>query len=244
MASTKAKSKIHPKREKKRKKKKWKKEIYTTIDPSDRLETMKKCRKLDDPEIAKLGLLTMRTSLMKQVEEQLPSSDLDSNSSQVLDLSNIEFQSDIEPDNQIQLPRLHQCNLPAPIIAQIHLWNIFSKRGVDLKLFDDIVSWLTFHGKDGKINWKHAKWLNRKPLLSSVEKQLGTKKMKPTHENFFLPLINSLVSIPVFDFVEMVLSIVHDPFLMLPEHIIDGYDINESNMSSQSESIFGNFTTG
>ena len=101
---------------------------------------MKKCRKMDDPEIAKLGLLTIRTSLMKKVEEQLPFSDLDSNFfSQVLDSSNIEFQSDIEPDNQIQLPRLHQCNLPEPTIAQIHLWNILSKRGVELNLFNEIL---------------------------------------------------------------------------------------------------------
>ncbi len=58
-------------------------------------------------------------------------------------------------------------NLPSPIIAQIHLLQIFETHPCDLKLYDNVMKWLSFHGRNTVIDWKNPLWRTQASILDT-----------------------------------------------------------------------------
>ena len=111
-------------------------------------------------------------------------------------------------------------NIPVHIIAQIDLLCILLDRRVDMKLFDDIMSWLHHHSQTNQVKWKSVKLRKRKPLLKWIGKAFETEKLDPIPKQ--VELSHSLVTIPCFDVVEQIMSLIYDSEVFKESNLLKG----------------------
>jgi len=136
-------------------------------------------------------------------------------------------------------------NVPPATVAQIHLANILQKHKCDLNLFDEVTNWVKHHSTENNVDWKNSTLVNRKSLVSSVEKLVHAEDMKPTEVDVKLCPTGTSISVPVFDFTSMLLSIIHDPHCMKKENIIPNYDLfTGKSTDPQSSMYYGDMHTG
>jgi hypothetical protein len=125
------------------------------------------------------------------------------------------------------LPKAVNVNLTPSLKAQIHLANILSSHNADLSLFNDITSWVKIHSEPERgVNWEGSEWMRRDKLLYNMESILQTEGMRPQQKTVHLTSDNTLISVPVFDFTAMALSMLHDNSLMKEDNIIPNFDLH------------------
>ena len=124
------------------------------------------------------------------------------------------------------LPKSVSVNVPPSLKAQIHLANILSSHNVDLSLFNDITDWLKHHANSGDIDWSGSHWMKRGPMLNRMEEVLQLQGMRPKNLDVRLSSTGSKLTVPVFDFTSMALSMLHDPTIMQKGNIIPDFDLH------------------
>ncbi len=102
-----------------------------------------------------------------------------------------------------------KCNLPLPMIAQIHLLKIFERHPCDLKLYDDVMKWISFHGRNTDIDWKTPVWLSRMEMINHLKKVLAASGMELI-DKIVVTKKGGKVTVPCYDFKSMVLSLLYD----------------------------------
>jgi hypothetical protein len=105
---------------------------------------------------------------------------------------------------------------------------------VNLSLFDDITSWIKLHSEDGRVDWENSEWMRRDKLIRHMETIMHTKGMRPQEKTVHLKSDNSSISVPVFDFTAMALSMLHDKSLMKEENIIPNFDLHKGTKTCPS----------
>ena len=107
---------------------------------------------------------------------------------------------------------------------------MLSSHNVDLSLFNDITDWLKHHANSGDIDWSGSHWMNRGPMLNRMEEVLQLQGMRPKNLDVRLSSTGSKLTVPVFAFTSMTLSMLHDPTIMQKGAIIpDGTKIGLLN---------------
>jgi hypothetical protein len=143
------------------------------------------------------------------------------------------------------LPNTVETVLPPSLKAQIHLANILSMHNVDLSLFNNITDWVKHHSDDGAFNWKDAEWLRRDTLLKRMEKVLNLEGMRPKDVDVHLSSSGTNITVPVFDFTAMALSVLHDPTIMQKCNIIPEYNLHNGLKTNNARNdTFDDFTSG
>ena len=142
------------------------------------------------------------------------------------------------------LPKAVNVNLTPSLKAQIHLANILSSHNADLSLFNDITSWVKIHSEPERgVNWEGSEWMRRDKLLYNMESILQTEGMRPQQKTVHLTSDNTLISVPVFDFTAMALSMLHDNSLMKEDNIIPNFDLH-SGTKTASSGNYDDLTSG
>ena len=146
-------------------------------------------------------------------------------------------------DNERILPKTIETVLCPSLKAQIHLANILSMYIVDLSLFHNIIDWVKHHSDDGAVNWKDAEWMRQETLLKRMEKVLNLEGMHPKDVDVYLSLSGTNVTVPVFDFTAMALSVLHDPSIMQKCNIIPKYDLHNGLKTNNARNdVFDDFS--
>ena len=145
--------------------------------------------------------------------------------------------------SRIEVSRSENINLSSSTIAQIHLANILGKHKCDMALFDEVTNWVKHHSLYNDVDWKYGELMSRKGLLSSIETTMNTTKFKPRNTDVFLKSSGNKISVPVFDFTSMLLSLVHDHHCMRKENVIKDFDIFSGQATKDSD-VYGDMHTG
>ena len=153
-------------------------------------------------------------------------------------------------DSDQKTSRIHpksyeKTNVPPATVAQIHLANILQKHKCNLNLFDEVTNWVKHHSTQNNVDWKNSTLHSRKALLTSVEKLVHAEDMKPRDVDVKLCPTGTTISVPVFDFTSMLLSLIHDPHCMKKENVIPNYDLfTGKSTDPQSSMYYGDMHTG
>jgi hypothetical protein len=103
---------------------------------------------------------------------------------------------------------------------------------------------LNFHGTTSEINFKEAKWLSRKQILSKLDTLLSVYGMEPVDKEVRLISSPTYVTVPTFDFKSMVLSLLHDKELMNNDNLIPNFDIFTGKETMIGPKMCGDIHTG
>ena len=199
----------------------------------------------------------LREMLSMMTPEELPRSATSTNNMHLYNppsLTQQKFQAvtldkvhDSDDDECMKAPRILpkniDVNLTPSLKAQIHLANILSSHNVNLSLFNDITSWVKLHSEDGRVDWEGSEWMKRDKLIHHMESILQTEGMRPQEKTVHLKSDNTSISVPVFDFTAMALSMLHDKSLMKEENIIPNYNLHTGTKVSPSEN-YDDITSG
>jgi len=111
-------------------------------------------------------------------------------------------------------------NIPMHVVAQIDLLRILIDRRVDMGLFDDIMEWIHHHSTKNKVKWGKRKLRKRKPLLKWIGKAFETECLEPIPKQ--VELSHSLVTVPCFDVVEQIMSLIYDSDVYKQSNLLQG----------------------
>jgi len=145
--------------------------------------------------------------------------------------------------NRMEVSKSDEVNLPSSTVAQIHLANILGKHKCDMSLFDEVTNWVKHHSFHNDVDWKYGHLMSRKGLVHSIERTLNTEKLKPINTDVLMHSSQTNISVPVFDFKSMLLSLLHDRHCMRRENIINNFDIFSGQPTKQSD-VYGDMHTG
>ena len=97
--------------------------------------------------------------------------------------------------------------------------------------------------------WTESSFKSRNSLVNYLSEEVGTSGHKAQIHKVHCDYDGRDVSVPVFSFTNEVMSLLHNPDIMKPENIIDGYDmftgtsiegkfwVKDSLMNDNSKSI-------
>ncbi len=106
---------------------------------------------------------------------------------------------------------------------QILLNDLLIKHKASLLLYDEIC-WL-FQQYISSPNFdRFAKFKSRRSLLTSTQKTLNSKALRPSNGTVRLHS-NTLVTVPVFDTKHMIISLLSDPSVMNDQKFAEGYNV-------------------
>lgn len=129
----------------------------------------------------------------------------------------------IPESNRYKLRR--DINPPPGVKFGIHLQHLISShRGVDLKLYDEIIDLIQFHATTQDTNFSTNKLYHRKELTKTLSQLYNLHDLQPALHNVTLS-DSSVVTVPVFNVKAVILSILHDHNRMNPSNFAPGYDI-------------------
>jgi len=130
----------------------------------------------------------------------------------------------IPESNRYKLRR--DINPPPGVKFGIHLQHLISShRGVDLKLYDEIIDLIQFHATTQDTNFSTNKLVyHRKELTKTLSQLYNLHDLQPALHNVTLS-DSSVVTVPVFNVKAVILSILHDHNRMNPSNFAPGYDI-------------------
>ena len=129
-----------------------------------------------------------------------------------------------------ELPQKNN-NIPLSAKAQIDLLRILKKTGCSLKIHDAIIKWVQHYSMVSKANnlgydfWTESSFKSRNSLVNYLSEEVGTSGHKAQIHKVHCDYDGRDVSVPVFSFTNEVMSLLHNPDIMKPENIIDGYDM-------------------
>ena len=169
------------------------------------------------------------------------SSCFDVNNEEVDGNNSVQLQSHTK--SRIPVSRTDDINLSSSTVAQIHLANILGKHKCDMALFDEVTNWVKHHSLHNEVDWKYGELKSRKGLVSSIERTMKTENLKPKNTDVFLNSSRTNISVPVFDFTSMLLSLVHDNHCMRKENIIKDFNIFSGKATKDCD-VYGDMHTG
>jgi len=154
----------------------------------------------------------------------------------------------IECDNTSFSTKHYQfhCDLNPPpgVKFCIHLQHILSShRGVDLKLYDEIVDLIKFHATTHETDFSTNKLYHRNELTKTLSELYNLGVLEPQLHQVTL-FDASTVTVPVFDVKAVILSILHDPKLMRQQNFAPGYDIFTGKSTESSNLYLNEIHTG
>ena len=119
--------------------------------------------------------------------------------------------------------------LPTSMYAQLDLALLLRKAGTPLYLHDKIIDWARYYTAREPKMWSQSRFLHRKELLESLSETFDTKRRQPVFKSVELGDEDTgprAVDLPVFPFIGELLSMLHDPEVMHPDNIAEGYDLH------------------
>lgn len=116
------------------------------------------------------------------------------------------------------------------VLAQLDLLIMLRKAGCPLNLYDKVVDWIDHYTKKDKNIWSQNKLLHRKQFLDLLSNMYNTEGRQPQFRDVESPYDKRKITVPIFSFVEEVMSLLHDPEVMAPENIVEGYDVLTGRM--------------
>lgn len=137
----------------------------------------------------------------------------------------------------------HNLNPPPGIKFGIHLQHILSShRGVDLKLYDEIIDLIKMHGAQDN-NFSTSQLYHRNELTKNVAKLYNLTELQPRLHNVTLS-DSSVVSVSVFDVKAVILSMLNDSRRMQQIHFASGYDIFTGHTMDDTNTYLNEIHTG
>ena len=116
-------------------------------------------------------------------------------------------------------------NPPPGVKFGIHLQRVISShRGVDLKLYDDIIDLIKTHATTQNTDFSKHKLYHRNELTRTLTTLYNLNDLRPKLHNVTMS-DSSIVSVPVFDVKTVILSMLHDTRRMQSTNFAPGYDI-------------------
>lgn len=132
---------------------------------------------------------------------------------------------------------------PPGVKFGIHLEHILSShRGVDLKLYDEIIDLIHHYATTQDMDFRTTKLYHRKQLTKTLSKLYNLADLEPQMHHVSLSN-SSIVTVPVFDVKAVILSILHDPNRMQPQHFAPGYDLF-SGSATEVNNVLDEIHTG
>ena len=101
------------------------------------------------------------------------------------------------------------------------------KNAEEINLSQKIMGWLLHYSrKEPKKNfWTKYPMVSRKSFIEKMSDIFDTGDHKPVSKNMVSPYDSRIISVPVFSFVNQVMSLISDPQIMSDEYLIKDYDI-------------------
>ena len=116
-------------------------------------------------------------------------------------------------------------NPPPGVKFGVHLLHVISShRGVDLKLYDEIIDLIKNHATTQDTDFATHKLYHRKELTRTLSTLYNLGDLQPILHNVTLS-DSSVVSVPVFDVKAVILAMLHDTRKMQSTNFASGYDI-------------------
>lgn len=127
---------------------------------------------------------------------------------------------------------IRHINPPPGIKFGIHLQHILSShRGVDLKLYNEIIHTIQYHATVQNIDFRTTKLYNRNELTMKLSNLYNLNELKQTMHQVTMS-DSSIVTVPIFNVKSVLLSMLHDPEKMRHENIAEGYDLFSGKVTS------------
>lgn len=135
-------------------------------------------------------------------------------------------------------------NPPPGIKFGVHLQHLISShRGVDLKLYDEIIDLIKMHATTQDTDFANQKLYHRKELTKTLTSLYNLGHLRPILHNVSLS-DDSVVSVPVFDVKAVILSMLQDPRRMQTKNFSSGYDIFTGNCMNNTNHLLDEIHTG
>jgi len=194
-----------------------------------------------------INRLSVNTFVSSTVTSAVTNANID-NDSDNDDDNGVDFgtSSDFDIFNESTDPYSFRQNLNPPLGIKfgIHLQHILSShRGVDLKLYDEIIDLIKYHASTQATDFTNNKLYHRQELTTTVAKLYNLTELQPTLHNVTLS-DSSVVSVPVFNVKAVILSMLHDKRLMQPHNFASGYDIFSGRMTDKNNPYLNEIHTG
>jgi hypothetical protein len=127
---------------------------------------------------------------------------------------------------------------------QIMLHDLINKHKASLQMYDKICHLVNEYTSSPNFNC-HSKLQSRKSFLKLIEDTNQTQTLKPTNVNLQLHS-GTLVTLPVFDIKEMIISMLMDNTLMTESNFAKGYNVltGDVDMMNSSNQKYGEVHTG
>ena len=106
---------------------------------------------------------------------------------------------------------------------QVELNTLFDQNKASLRMYDEIIRLFNDYVESPEFN-RMTRLRPRQQFVAETERIFDIKGMNPIYTGVRLT-DNNVATVPVFDATAMILSLIHDPTLMRPEHFAAGYDI-------------------
>lgn len=135
-------------------------------------------------------------------------------------------------------------NPPPGVKFGIHLQHVISAhRGVDLKLYDEIIDLIKFHATTQSTDFTTHKLYHQNELTKTISSLYNLGDLKPIQHNITLS-DSSVVTVPVFDVKAVILSMLHDPPQMHASNFASGYDIFTGQCTNEEDNHLHEVHTG
>ena len=135
-------------------------------------------------------------------------------------------------------------NPPPGVKFGVHLQHLISShRGVDLKLYDEIIDLIHVHATTHATDFGNHKLYHRNELTMTLSNLYNLGDLKPILHNVTLS-DSSVVSVPVFDVKAVILSMLHDTRRMQSNNFASGYDIFTGRCTKEDNNRLDEIHTG
>ena len=116
-------------------------------------------------------------------------------------------------------------SLPVHMNAQLDLLVMLRKASAPLYLYDSIFDWIKAYSKESPGLFEQNEFSSRERFIDYLANRFHTNSRRPRQINLKMPRDDRIISLPKFDFVQELLSLLHDSDLMRPENFVEGYDV-------------------
>jgi hypothetical protein len=135
-------------------------------------------------------------------------------------------------------------NPPPGVKFGIHLQHVISAhRGVDLKLYDEIIDLIKLHATTQSTDFATHKLYHRKELTTTLSSLYNLGDLKPRLRNVSMSDA-SVVYVPVFDVKAVILSMLHDTRRMQSSNFASGYDVFTGKCTNEDNNYLNEIHTG
>ena len=133
---------------------------------------------------------------------------------------------------------------PTSFGTQLRLQDLFNRNKGSLKMYDDVIKIINAYTSASDFS-PFDSLLPRAAFISRMEEIFEKQNFKPTYGSVRLH-DGSNATVPVFDIKNMILSILHDPLLMVADNFAEGLDVFTGKVDEDCEANnrYGEYHTG